>query len=122
MTDYAKRDTVPGKAGSEVGSGRLGAWLTVLLALPVLGFFSSAAFRPATLRVPLVAGQTMTIWYVYGLSLIGYSLLLGLIYVTITNRAPQTGSAAPAAWPCWAPCWPRRASPAPHRPRLNRPG
>lgn len=29
----------------------------------------------------------MTIWHVYGLGLIGFSLLLSLIYVIVTNRA-----------------------------------
>ncbi|MGI4951554.1 MAG: sodium:solute symporter family transporter, partial [Janthinobacterium lividum] len=70
-----------------MGSGRLGTWLTVLLAFPVLGFFCFAAFSPATLRAPLFTGATVTVWYAYGLGLIGLSLLLGLVYVASTNRA-----------------------------------
>ena len=73
--------------GAYIGSGRLGAWLTVLLFIPVAGFFAFAAFSPATLALPLVAGQPVTLWYAYGLGLIGYSLVLGLIYVVATNRA-----------------------------------
>ena len=76
-----------GNSGAQLGSGRLGAWLTAILALPVLGFFSFAAWNPLALRVPLAAGGTPTIWYAYGLGLIGFSLLLSLVYVVVTNRA-----------------------------------
>ncbi len=71
---------------AQVGSARLGAWLTALLALPVLVFFCFAAFSPASLRVAVSPGRPMTIWYLYGLGLIGFSLLLGFVYVVVTNR------------------------------------
>ena len=109
------------KGGAEVGSGRLGAWLTVLLAVPVLGFFSFAAFSPASLRTPVVPGQTMTIWYLYGLGLIAYSLILGLIYVMVTNRAARPGR--PRRQPGVAGRLPghARRRPGPRRDRPNRP-
>lgn len=72
---------------TQVGSARLGIWLTVLLGIPVLGFFSFAAFSPASLAVPVVPGEPITLWYIYGLGLIFYSLLLALIYVIATNRS-----------------------------------
>jgi cation/acetate symporter len=70
-----------------VGSPRLGVWLTVLLFVPVAGFFSFAAFSPASLAVPLFAGQPVTIWFAYGLGLIVYSVLLSILYVILSNRA-----------------------------------
>ena len=73
--------------GTYVGSGRLGVLLTALLFIPVAVFFSLAAFSPASLAVPLAAGKPITAWYAYGLGLIGYSIVLGLIYVVATNRA-----------------------------------
>ena len=121
-----------GASGAQLGSGRLGAWLTAILAVPVLGFFSFAAWNPSALRVPLATGGTPTIWYAYGLGLIGFSLLLSLIYVVVTNRAadraarmmglaglamllPKLASAAPVARrPADSGRW--AAPPAPPRP------
>ncbi len=61
-------------AGTYVGSSRLGIWLTVLLGLPVLGFFCFAAFSPATLAVAIVPGKPVTWWFAYGLGLIFVAL------------------------------------------------
>ena len=79
---------------SSVGSARLGAVLTVLLGIPVLAFFCFAAFSPATLAVPVVPGEPMTIWFVYGLGLIAWAILLGGVYVLAANRAADRKSGA----------------------------
>jgi cation/acetate symporter len=73
-------------AGSSAGSARLGVLLTILLGLPVLAFFSFAAFSPSTLAVPLAEGTPVTLWFVYGLALIAGSIVLGGIYVLTANR------------------------------------
>ena len=78
----------PGDAhGAIAGPARLGLLLTAILAIPVTIFFCFAAFSPATLAVPIAAGSPVTIWYVYGLGLIAFSLILGFVYVLAANRA-----------------------------------
>ncbi len=79
-------------SATQVGSAWLGMVLTALLAVPVLSFFCFAAFSPQTLAVPLVTGEPTTIWFVYGLGLIAYSLVLSFIYVVVTNRAADRAS------------------------------
>jgi cation/acetate symporter len=76
-----------GANASTVGSARLGAVLTVLLGIPVLAFFCFAAFSPATLAVPVFPGKPVTIWFVYGVGLIVWAILLGGLYVLVANRA-----------------------------------
>ena len=113
MTPLDDRPPAPESGVAQVGSARLGACLTAVLAAPVLAFFCFAAFSPGSLRVPVTAGGPMTIWYLYGLGLIGFSLLLGLIYVVVTNRAADRitrGAALAAA--LLLPCWPARAAAA----------
>jgi len=70
-----------------VGSARLGRWLTAVLAVPVIGFFACAGFRPGTLAVPVTPGQPVTAWFLYGLALIAGSVALGGVYVLAANRA-----------------------------------
>ena len=112
-------------SGAQLGSGRLGACLTGILALPVLVFFSFAAWNPQVLRVPLSTSGGPTIWYAYGLGLIGFSLLLSLIYVVVTNRAADRaarlmGLAALALLlPCLALAAPATDAGAPEPARLN---
>ena len=72
---------------TRVGSASFGFWLTILLAIPVVIFFSFAAFSPATLAAPITPGKPLTIWFVYGLGLIAWSLSLGGLYVAVANRA-----------------------------------
>ncbi len=79
-----------------VGPGRLGIWLTVLLGIPVLGFFLFAAYSPASLDVKLFAGSPVTAWFAYGLGLILYAVVLGVVYVTVANRATLAALAASA--------------------------
>ena len=55
--------------------------------MPVIGYFSFAAWSPQALRTPLLPDGVVTAWYAYGLGLIFFSLLLSLIYVVVTNRA-----------------------------------
>jgi cation/acetate symporter len=86
--DRASPPALSGEARSSgVGSATLGVILTAVLFLPVLGYFGCAAFRPATLAVPLTDGQPATIWFVYGVGVIAFSVLLGAIYVFFANRA-----------------------------------
>lgn len=70
----------------QAGSARLGIVLTVLLGLPVLGFFCFAAFDPAALAQPVTIGKPVSWWFVYGLGLIGWSVLLAILYVVMANR------------------------------------
>ena len=79
---------------SAAGSAKLGGLLTLLLFIPVAGFFACAAFSPATLAVPLVEGKPTTIWFVYGLGLIAFSISLGGIYLLASNRAARLGLVA----------------------------
>ena len=90
----------PGSAGNDIaaaasgaGSARLGFALTAILIVPVAAFFAFAAFSPATLAVPLRQGHPTTIWFVYGVSLIAFAVILGAIYLVAGNRRTR----APAA-------------------------
>jgi len=85
-------DRAPGSAiaASGAGSARIGAFLTVLLGIPVFGFFATAAFAPQKLAVPVIPGQPMTIWFIYGLALIAFAVLLGGVYVFLANRSASS--------------------------------
>ena len=92
-----------------IAPARLGLVLTAILAVPVLIFFCFAAFDPAGLAVPISAGSPVTLWYAYGLGLIGFSLVLGLIYVVVANRMSDRAAAVvlavaglQVARPAWA--------------------
>jgi cation/acetate symporter len=85
MPDF--KSTCGNARADHVGSGWLGVWLTALLFFPVGGFFAFAAFSPRSLAFALIPGQPITGWYAYGLGLIFYSVVLGFLYVIITNRA-----------------------------------
>ncbi|MGI4793019.1 MAG: sodium:solute symporter family transporter [Janthinobacterium lividum] len=80
-----------------VAPARLGLILTAILAVPVAIFFCFAAFNPAELAVPISAGSPVTLWYAYGLGLIVFSLILGLIYVVVANRASDSAKGFGAA-------------------------
>lgn len=78
---------------SAAGSAGLGLVLTALLFVPVAVFFGFAAFNPAALAVPLQAGKPVTIWFVYGVGLIVFALVLSGIYMVVSNRAVRVGAA-----------------------------
>jgi cation/acetate symporter len=87
-------------------------WLTALIFIPTAMFFGFAAFSPATLAVQVVPGEPMTIWFVYGLFLIGFAILLGGIYVLAANRAARLGALALAASLAARPAYAAAAEPA----------
>lgn len=87
-------DAIGRAAGAgRAGSVRLSALFAVLLFVPVATFFWFAAYRPATLAVPLRANGTTSLWVVFGVGLIAYATLLNGLYVAFTNR--RTSRALP---------------------------
>lgn len=66
---------------------RLGLALMALLAAAYFGFIGLAAFSPATLARPVVAGGIVNWAFAYGLGVIGLGVLLTGIYVLAANRA-----------------------------------
>ena len=79
------------QAAVTAGSAALGVCLTAILAVPVAVFFACAAYSPATLAVPLAAGQPTTAWILYGPAVIVLAICLSGIYVLASNRAARTG-------------------------------
>ncbi len=96
-----------------VAPARLGLVLTAILAVPVIVFFCFAAFDPAGLAAPISAGSPVTIWYAYGLGLIAFSLLLGLIYVIVANRLADRSSSVRSGCFRWRPPHTQPMWPAP---------
>lgn len=85
--EHTSLDIGADPAAHGVGSARVGLWLTIALALPVIIFFSFAAFAPQKLAIPLISTGPATIWFAYGLGLIAWSIILGGIYVGLANHA-----------------------------------
>ena len=83
---HAVSVTAGEQSPTEVGSGRLGGVLVLLLVVPVAVFFWFAAYHPADLAVPIGPSGPTSIWIVYGVGLIGYATALNGLYVVLTNR------------------------------------
>lgn len=68
-----------------VGAPRLGMVLTAILMVVYFGFIILGAFAPSVLAKPVLQGGTVTIAFVYGLSVIALGVVLTGIYVAISN-------------------------------------
>ena len=75
----------PVQQRDQAGSARLGIALTLILAVPVALFFGFAAFAPQRLAVP-VGGGPLSVWILYGVGLIAFSLAMNGVYLLMTNR------------------------------------
>ena len=91
-------DSIPIRPDRQTANDRtapaaVGFCLTLILMVPVAGWFLFAAFSPQTLAVPLSSNGPATIWSAYGPALIFFAILLSALNVLIANRSARNAGA-----------------------------
>lgn len=66
---------------------RVGSVLLILLGALFFLFMGLAAFAPGMLAGPVVAGGTVSLWFLYAIGLIWTSVLCTGLHVLIANAA-----------------------------------
>ena len=80
-----------GKDGSSDWKARLGIKLFWLYSLVYMGFVGIAVFSTETMKIPVLCGVNLAI--VYGMALIVFAIILGLIYNHLcTKKEDELGA------------------------------
>jgi uncharacterized membrane protein (DUF485 family) len=78
---------VASSRGTSFNAARLGLSLLIVLGILFFIFMGAAAFAPSAFATPVVAGGTVTRWFVFAFGLIWTSVFATGFYVLAVNAA-----------------------------------
>jgi len=73
--------------GTPFNAARLGLSLLTVLGILFFIFMGAAAFAPSLFATPVVAGGTVTLWFLFAFGLIWTSVFVTGFYVLAVNAA-----------------------------------